>query len=268
MTKTNAKTILAVLALASIILLAGCGGLPTAPPITFKAADLFNTGMIGQTWTFQNGYGDITTVEVQAAPDDAAGTQGSHIILHFTKTADRAYWGLNIPQAEDHFLMFQLPSGAWRGVADIPNMPQGCPWCNGHTLATLNWHPVPGMPIPYQIVPASVTFGKVDKIATAYHWWLLNDVNTTDDIVSPPDPSEQGQDMGLAKWESDFSIDIVDTPIYKGAAALSHQFEGACGQIACDEEKWYFAPNIGLVEIQPVAGPLPVDPNLTIKRIR
>ena len=255
----------AIISLCLLISMVAFGGNPSTPVAvqTFTASQLFSTSMIGQTWVFQNGYGDITTVEVQAAPDDAAGTHGSHIILHFTKNADRAYWGLNIPGAEDHFLLFQLPDGAWRGVADLPIMPQGCPWCNGHTSATLNWHPVDGMPIPYQIVPASVSSDKVEKIPTEYHWWLLNDINTTDDITT-----EQAQDMGLAKWETDFSIESVDTPIYKGLAALSHQFEGSCGSVACDEEKWYFAPNVGLVEIQPVAGPNPADPNVTIKRIK
>ena len=259
-----ARLTLAVSLLFAITLISSCGGMNT-PPVTLTAAQVFSPN-VGDVWTFQNGYGDVTTVTIEAAPDNAAGTVGHHIILHFQKNADRAYWGLGIPQAEDHFLMLQLPDGTWRGVADIPNFPQSCPWCAGHKLATLNWHPIDGQPIPYQIVPASVTTGQIQKISTGYHWFLLNDVNTTDDITT-----EGAQDMGLSGWESDFSAEYVDTPAYQGVAAVSHQFEGKCGNRWCDEEKWYFAPNVGLVEIEPLAAPSGAsvpDPRVAIKRIR
>lgn len=249
----------------SVILVSGCGApmqpKPISNPQTFTAEQVFNTSMIGQTWTFQNGYGDITMVEVQSAPFDAAGTHGTHIILHFVKTADRAYWGVNIPQAEDHFLMFQNPDGSWRGVADIPTLPQSCPWCSGHTLETLNPRPVPGLPLPYMIVPASITEGQVISNPTQYEMWQLWDINTIDDIVNPPTPSEQGSDMGGVNWNTEFSIEDVSTPAYTGLAVVSHQFEG------CNEEKWYFAPNIGLVEIIPIANCIPFDVNIIIKRI-
>lgn len=237
---------------------------PQAPPISITSAQVFSTAMIGQTWTFENSYGDTSTIDVEAAPMDAAGTHGNHIILHFTKSADRAYWGLGIPQAEDHFLMLQLPDGGWRGVADIPTMPQSCPWCSGHTAQTINMHETPGSAEPYQIIPGSASEGTITKIPANFDWWVLWDVNTTDDITANPSAT----DMGIRTWESDFSVEHVDTPLYSGPAIVSHQIEGTCGQVPCNEEKWYFAPGVGLVEIQPLGQvPTATDPNLTIKRV-
>lgn len=254
----------------SIPLISGCGGasMTMAPQAStaqsFTASQVFNTDMIGQTWTFQDAYGDTTMIDVEAAPDDAAGTHGTHVILHFTKNADRAYWGPGIAQAEDHFMLLQMADGGWRGVADIPTFPLSCPWCAGHMAQTINMHSVPGQPDPYQIIPASATTAKVTKIPTAFDWWLLWDVNTMDDVSGNPSAT----DMGSRTWESDFSVEQVNTPAYSGPAVVSHQFEGTCGAQWCNEEKWYFAPKMGLVEIQPLGVvPSPSDPNITIKRV-
>lgn len=249
----------------SILLLSifiGCGGNISTPVTahsgqTFTAAQVFNP-KVGDTWTFEsfcNNAKQTTTVTIEAAPDNAAGTVGHHIILHFTKTDACAYWGITAAQAEDRFLMLELPEGGWRGVADIPTFPQSCTWCKGHTSVTLNWHPVPGMSIPYMIVPASITEGQITQIPTQYHMFELWDVNTTDDI------SSTGDDAGFINWETDFSVENVTTPIYSGLAVVSHQFEG------CNEEKWYFAPNFGLVQIVPLGTCTAIDPNKIIKRI-
>lgn len=267
-----------------LLLLVGCGGPMTQPPALqptariFTASEIFNP-IPGDVWTFQsfcNNATQTTTITVEVAPDLAAGTFGRHIILHFTKTDACAYWALDVPQAEDRFLLFQLPDGAWRGVADITVMPQSCPWCAGHTLGTLNWRPIETQLAPYLIVPGALKEGDVQTTMTQYHWWLLNDANTTDDIAAPPIMAEQGTDMGFRPWKTEFSVEPVDTPAYKGLAVVSHQFEGDCGPVWCNEEAWYFAPRDdsqhfsgGLVQIIPLGVvPAPADPRTAIKRTK
>jgi hypothetical protein len=46
-------------------------------------------------------------------------------------------------------------------------------------------------------------------------------------------------------FRTDFYLAAVDTPIYKGVAVISDQFEGICGH-----ERWAFAPKLGIVQIE------------------
>jgi hypothetical protein len=83
-----------------LMVIAGCSGNSAAPvpaPVTITAGQVFNAAMIGQTWTFQNGYGDVSTIDIQAAAFCEAGIcDGKSVVMHFAKTVcvhtgNRAY---------------------------------------------------------------------------------------------------------------------------------------------------------------------------------
>jgi hypothetical protein len=63
----------------------------------------------------------------------------------------------------------------------------------------------------------------------------------------------------LFRWTSKLYVETVDTPAYSGPAVVNEEFEGCASaaqetpdSVACAHEKWYFAPRIGLVEINSI----------------
>ena len=218
--------------------------------------------MIGQTWTFRNGYGDINTFTIEAAaamsrmnadgtvtaitwtdPDGlAAGRGGNNLVMHMTKTAKCSYWMLCVPQAEIWFLLHQNADGSWRSTASIINLPHGCPWCGVNGEPTTD--PVlltsdvidnqPGMAVTYMIAPPTTKPG--DHFIFEGRSGATGNVGelTFDNRIPP------GNLVGPNDGEyfrTDFYIENVITPAYTGPAIVSDQFEGDCGH-----EKWYFAP--------------------------
>ena len=209
-------------------------------PATYTGAQLFPV-KAGDSWVMENQFGDQTYYDIEPAPADAACETGDHFIMHVRKSAARTYWGDGIPEAEDRELFQRDPNGEVRGLADIPVFPQSCPWCNGATSETINWRPVPGEPLPYITVPGTLRFGDVVKIPTHYQGYIQPSVNTTGCVADP------AHYYAEVRWESDFYTVPVDTPVYRGPAVVSEQFEGNGNPPV--HEKWYFAPNVGLVQV-------------------
>jgi hypothetical protein len=255
-----------------LALLCGCGnnslrqtGTQPPPAITLSAAQVFSP-TVGQVWTFQNGYGDTTTIAIQAAPDPAACISGKNIVWHYSKSAARAYWQLGVADAELDFVLHQEADGSWRSVASLISFPHSCPYCvGGWTSGTLDPLPMPGQPLPYLIVPGSATQGHTDSLQTQYaaSWDL-----TQQTLACLPDPGPGS----AVPWRTDAYVENVSTPAYTGPAMVSEQWEGPCfpAQAGCNHEKWYFAPNLGLVKVVPLdqgQGQDNVDPKLAIERI-
>lgn len=260
---------------ALLVVFVGCGG-KTSPiahlaPTTLTAAQVFTTSMIGQTWTFQNGYGDTSIVSVEPAPPNAAGFSGNNAVFHYhDKSAARAYWNPGTPNAELWFVLHEQPDGSWNSTASLINFPQSCAFCsdppNWKTL-TSDIRQVPGQPMPYGIIPASATSGVTDTVDTSYQSHTL--------FNGPqPDFSDvtltQSANAAIS-WRNNFYIENVSTPLYSGPAIVSEQWEGPCFptmQPGCAHEKWYFAPGLGMVKVIPLnigAGDN-ADPNLTMIR--
>lgn len=256
MTKIHAAC---VVFLVLVLNLSGCGGSAnmqlasrapklTAPAEIFHGADLF-AAPIGTQWDMENDLGDITHFSIESAPVSSSCEAGNHLAVHITKTAARTYWGVGDDGAEEHFTLSIDPDGSFRGIADISRNVIGL------DRLTINWRPVEGKPTPYLIVPPYFVRGQPQTIATFYHGYLLRHVNTNDCVTT-------AEDLGLIDWKSSFYESFVSTPIYSGWAMVSEQWEncddpqfaGGCGA----HEKWYFAPHVGLVEI---------DGGVTIKRI-
>lgn len=212
----------------------------SSSPVVFKAAELFPV-KVGDSWVMENQFGDQTNYDIETAPGVAGCETGDHFIMHVSKSAARTYWGDGIPLAEDRELFSRDSNGEIRGLADIPFLPASCPWCNGVTSETINWRPVTGEPLPYVIVPAALQVGQVIKMPTHYQGYIQPNVNTTQCVVAPASYYAEVQ------WETDFYVANVSTPAYSGPAVVSEQFEGNGSTPV--HEKWYFAPNIGLVQV-------------------
>jgi hypothetical protein len=221
-----------------LLSLLGCS--TSHDPHLYTAAELFPVKP-GDSWVMENKLGDQTYYDIENAPSDAACETGDHFIMHVSKSAARTYWGDGIPEAEDRELFSRDANGEIRGLADIPKLPESCPWCNGATSETINWRPVSGEALPYITVPAQLETRQVIHIPTHYQGYIEPDVNTTACVALPANYYTE------VRWESDFYVEQVDTPAYRGPAVVSEQFEGNGSSPV--HEKWYFAPNVGLVQV-------------------
>lgn len=263
------KAAMVILTLLFAALATGCGGgsmskpAPVAAPVTITAAQVFSTSMIGQTWTFQNGYGDVSTIDIEAAAFCEAGIcDGKSVVMHFTKTVCRSYWQPGVCGAELFFVIHDEADGSWRSIASKVNFPQGCPYalCSPNTAPTIttqNPQAIAGMPLPYTIIPASGTQGHNVTVSTSYtSFWQIGTL--TDAAVTPNFPITQ------VPWSTTSGVEQVTTPMTGTVLALlSEQFEGLV------HEKWYAVPGLGFVEFQPLdfGDGKGLDPLLTMKRI-
>jgi hypothetical protein len=227
---------------------------------TYTSAELFPI-RAGQSWQMANQFGDVTTWTVEQAPEQTACEVGSNIILHIQKNSARTYWAAGADEAEDRWSLHQDSNGQWRSTSDQSSFPAGCFWCiTVPEVVTLDWRPVPGQAMTNVIIPSSISADDHVDTITQYHRYFAEG-NTTDCIVSAQ------TDTGLTHWESHFSMGVVDTPAYKGIALIDKQVEGTYF------ETWYFAPRIGLVQIDADISLWPAlvseynSPIMTIKRI-
>jgi hypothetical protein len=141
--------------LALLFVIVGCGGnspqlTPASNNETITAAQVFSN--IAETWTFQNGYGDLTWIDVTPVDD-------SHTIWHYRKNADRAYWMPNGQSAELYFFIERDASGTWYSPGFHVIAPFGYPWDATHTPqdVTITNSTTPGLPRPYLILGDSGT---------------------------------------------------------------------------------------------------------------
>lgn len=257
------KTLPLFLLLSLTIFVSGCGGNAVISPIpapaqivTITAAQVF-TPRVGDVWTFRNGYGDITTITIEAVPPSNFLPSGS-INWHYRKNACRAYWGAGICDADFQFTLSPRPDGSWVSLASLYNFPTQIPdYMNGHHMGTSEFLQVPSMPVPYTTIPATATTGITNSTPTQYDRYDALDVLSFDSIVSGPASAR-------VRWQTDSYIDNVQTPVYSGPALIGEYFESSC-----IHEKWYFAPGHGLVKVIPLdnGSCIPTDPMLTMERI-
>lgn len=265
MVKINPAVSIVLLAAASLI---GCGGeSQSTQPRSMLAAQVFSSSMIGQTWTFQNAYGDTTTIDIQAAPVTDYIPAGC-TVWHFAKNNARAYWSPGVPSAENSQIVCPAPDGSWYSIGNLISFPSGCSYCSGPFFETQDVQPTEAGKFPYIMVPASATEGIRISVSTNYANYILTGDTTADltynSIVAPQNRSPF---FPLVPWVTNATIAQVSTPLYTGIAMVNDQHEGEVN------ERWKFAPGLGLVEIQPVHGGSDTDPettdgtNLTIKRV-
>ena len=218
-----------------LICLVGCGGNFNQPvsavsrngePIT--ATSVFSN--VAETWTFQNGFGDISWIDVIPVDEN-------HTVWHYRKNADRAYWAPNVAGAELYFFLEKDSSGAWYSTGGHILMPQGCSWCLPDIHAPVDFTysvaGVPGHPRPYLI---------------------LADSGTSVDTIFP--------DAGVenARWA---------TKMYTMAHLQEWFLVSEQWELSCGHERWWFKPGRGLWYVEPLdqGACVNVDPQLNMTRI-
>jgi len=207
-------------------------------PITLSAGQVFLNR--AETWTFQNGYGDLTWIDVMPQGDGST-------IWHYTKNNPRAYWTPGARDAELWFNLAQVQGGAWYSTGGHIKFPFGAPWDATPQDFSYTVSGDAGKPRPYLIIPAIAS--NTPTVA----------VDTTFPDFAPNTP-----------WKTETWVEWVETPRYTGWAMVSKQSEGFCSPVAqCVVEKWYLGIGVGLVKVEQFfnGNPTLVDPLITMVRV-
>src|SRR4051812_2337864 len=236
-----------VLPLTLFFTLSGCSG-TCSPPYTSPGSgtiaftsDQFNL-VPGQSWDMKDTVsGDLTHFETLAV--DHAGCQPGRLLdMHITKQNAQDYWQAGLPGAEVHWIMEQdSMTGDWRAAVSLIGYsdPLGPP----HTVDYL-WLDSNA----YLVVPGVAFSNPQERVGWA-RWWAGLNSQTTSCL------KKVGVETSCARWTAKLSIQNVETPVYSGPALLNEEFEGCApneetpSQTHCPHELWYFAPKVGLVEI-------------------
>jgi hypothetical protein len=169
-----------------------------------------------------------------------AGCESGEIAdLYITKDNGGAYWMPTYANASDHWTMKHDPNGQWRAIHQIMYVGPGAFF--GYDGETSDMLPTSGN--PYVITPA---IGDEDSIQSGT-------VNFTNDMGGDTFDCTSGLSSSRFTWISKFSRVTVETPFYTGAVVLNEQFENCDTNPNCSIENWYFAPGIGLVEIDVIS---------------
>lgn len=236
------KILALILAAVGIGIACGCGvngastcsapqaaarSLPVQAPIT-NFFPLTTLARERAHWTFLNSAtGEYTWFDF--SPYDTFGySNTSGALMHITKSADRAYWnpGLSaeVWQAEsDDGKAIWSPGVIERRNSDFITYNM---WSSG------SWEPYYYLPDTYTepFFFESMYFAQGEKGQTS------EPLSAIDDVYVWP-------------WRIGIYTEHVATPAFSGMAVVSHQCEGTHDEY---EEKWKFAPNLGLVEIETI----------------
>lgn len=239
-----------VLLLSLFFVLSGCSETcdppytsPASGKVAFKSDD-FNL-VPGQSWDMKDTVsGDLTHFETLAVKH--AGCEAGRLVdLHITKQNAQDYWQAGVAGAEIHWIMQRdLASGDWRAAVSLIGYtaPSGPP----HTVDYL-WRDANA----YLVVPGRAYANPQERTGCA-QWWADPNNQTTSCLA------KVGVETPCARWTAKLSIQNVKTPVYSGPAVLNEEFEGckaeeaAANPAQCAHELWYFAPKVGLVEINAV----------------
>jgi len=238
-----------ILSLTLFFVLSGCS--ICDPPYTSPArgtvaftSSQFNL-VPGQAWDMKDTVsGDLTHFETLAVKH--AGCQAGPLLdMHITKQNAQDYWQPGLAGAEVHWIMQQdRMTGDWRAAVALIgySAPLGPP----HTVDYL-WRDSNA----YLVVPGIAHSNPQERVGCA-QWWAGLNSQTTSCL------KKVGIETPCARWTAKLSIQNVETPVYSGPALLNEEFEGCAAneetpsQTQCPHELWYFAPKVGLVEINAV----------------
>lgn len=269
----NALTIPRCLLFLMLTTLASCGGCTTTPlsrwrsraDVTYTAAQVLPLAA-GQQWTMQNQHGDFTYFRVLPRPHRQGCETGTFLDMHITKDVARAYWEPGIPGAWNHFIL-KFQDGSWRNVTNTAGAAPN-PWLPA--FETYQPTPIPDNPnktSPYFLLPPNMSIRVGQKIALDSTFLALTHVGKDlTDCMQPADANNSPNQCcsGIVEWHTLTEVRQVQTPIYDGPAVSTAFCEG---NPCIYPETWYFAPGIGLVEIDSQFPPAMKRENLFTKRI-
>ena len=250
MTMASPKVV-TILPLILFFVLSGCSETPCNPPYTSPASGTveFTSGQFnlapGQSWDMKDTVsGDLTHFETLAV--EHAGCQPGRLLdMHITKQNTQDYWQAGLAGAEVHWIMQQdRMSGDWRAAVSVIgySAPSGPPHTVDYVWQDSN---------AYLVVPGIAYSNPQERVGCA-QWWADLNTQTTSCL------DKVGIETPSARWTAKLSIQNVKTPVYSGPALMNEEFEGCAAnkgtpsQTQCPHELWYFAPRVGLVEINAV----------------
>ena len=199
----------------------------------------------GQSWDMKDTVsGDLTHFEALAV-QRAGCERGRLLDMHITKQYAQDYWNPGLAGAEVHWIMQQdRMDGDWRAALSLIDYsaPSGPPRTIDYLWQDSN---------AYLVVPA-IAYSDPQERQGCAQWWDDSKAETTSCL------QKVGIETLSARWTAKLSIQNVETPVYSGPALLNEEFEGCetnmetSKQTRCAHELWYFAPRVGLVEINAV----------------
>lgn len=211
--------------------------------VAFKSSQ-FNL-VPGQSWDMKDTVsGDLTHFEALAV-QQAGCERGRLLDMHITKQYAQDYWSPGLAGAEVHWIMQQdRMGGDWRAALSLIgySAPNGPPRTIDYLWQDSN---------AYLVVPA-IAYSNPQERQGCAQWWDDRNNETTSCL------QKVGTESLSARWTAKLSIQNVETPVYSGPALLNEEFEGCdrneetSKQTQCAHELWYFAPKVGLVEINAV----------------
>ena len=173
--------------------------------------------------------------------------------IRFTKDADANMPEGGVPNATMDWIATRSPDGQWTGVRSIVG------WQNpGEPVTTVliefkNQDHLSKMLIPPLGLKPGTYYGYGKDWYGGY---------------TPAGFVPQHEQFPSVLWVAEISYPTVHTPFYEGLAlanrmhecAMPIDFDEINDPLKCSIETWYFAPNIGLVEIYPQWAPVPCAP--------
>jgi hypothetical protein len=222
------------------LLLTGCGGAQYSSDFPFSP---------GQSWVMANEQGELTFFDTIAVQNVGCET-GEEVDLRITKDSAETYWEPGLIHAELHWIMHHDSLGQWRAVASLIHWDNPDPAWDYGTDVSIDY--IPKDPVAYLVYPLPPNPGQQLSETGYAQWYLDGDQQTSSCLI--------GAEMGpLFRWTSKLYVETVETPAYSGPAVVNEEFEGCSSSaqetpdsVACAHEKWYFAPGIGLVEINSI----------------
>jgi hypothetical protein len=203
----------------------------------------------GQSWVMASDRGELTFFETLSVQNVGC-EGGEEVDLHITKASADTYWEPGLINADLHWIMHHDSNGDWRAVTSLIHWDNPDPSWNFGDDVSIDY--VPKTPGAYLVVPAWL--GADQRLTeTGYAQWYLDRVKQTSSCLTG---AEKGP---LFRWTSKLYVETVETPAYSGPAVVNEEFEGCSSpsqetadSMACAHEKWYFAPGVGLVEINSI----------------
>lgn len=165
----------------------------------------------GDRWVFTNPANGETTWLDFTATDNG-------VTMHISKSALATYWH----------------AGQSAELYQAETVTNGQLWSPGsrYTYDGVNW--------------LNTALTPVDGTPT-YYYLPLNGAAPLTAVSAYRSVTEPGDARNEWPWSLYIYAENVDIPAYSGPAVVSHQCEGPNSEW---EEKWYFAPNLGLVQIK------------------
>jgi hypothetical protein len=216
----------------------GCGGCgsPRAytPLESFPLAD-------GQQWDMRDAAGQLTHFSVTRAPNIQACESGEFYDLRISKTSEEAYWHPGTPRIEVTDWVLKQEQGSWSLATFLVHDLTANFLTTWQLTTKTDW----------MLNPGKISAGQVSTVSTDLSYWIV----TGRDVRTCMQKSEVKAFGPPERMITTERVETVETPVYSGPAVsldfceidLPAPAGGDCNRA---HEKWWYAPNLGLVQIE------------------